>query len=161
MKKILLFILYVIFLNTTTIVAQNLDIIHKEGCPVIIPTVKTLKVLGKLSETEFSKTMIQYGYHQDNDFSTHKAIAYTNGNLDPIMLKCLNTYYYNIINNSIECVTAIDMIYTTDAITKLVSSIGTLYTVTTNDGYDVFKDKDCLIAIKSDDKFYRIVVSFK
>ena len=30
MKKILLFILYVIFLNTTTIVAQNLDIIHKE-----------------------------------------------------------------------------------------------------------------------------------
>ena len=77
------------------------------------------------------------------------------------MLKCLNTYYYNIINNSIECVTAIDMIYPTDAITKLVSSIGTLYTVTTNDGYDVFKDKDCLIAIKSDDKFYRIVVSFK
>mgnify|MGYP003235920643 FL=1 len=53
------------------------------------------------------------------------------------------------------------MIYPTDAITKLVSSIGTLYTVTTNDGYDVFKDKDCLIAIKSDDKFYRIVVSFK
>lgn len=138
--------------------AQSVDVTYKENCPVIIPTVKTLKTLCKLSSNGFSSIMSKNGYQEDKEFSTHKHIAYTNGNLDPFILKCFNTYYYNILNNSIECMIAVDMVYPANAITNLVDSIKSAYITTTSDGYDIFRDNECVIGIRADDKYYRIVV---
>lgn len=157
MKKISLVTLAVFFMNIA-LQAQSVDVKYKENCPVIVPTVKTLKTLCQLSSDEFSLIMRKNGYQEDKEFSTHKLIAYTNGNLDPIILNCFNTYYYNILNNTIECVIAIDMVYPTDAITNLINNIKNTYTTTTNDGYDIFKDDECIIAIRTDEKYYRIVV---
>lgn len=122
MKKMLLVLFSMFFMNIVG-QAQNVDVTYKENCSVIVPTAKTLKTLGKLSYNEFSSIMNKNGYQEDKEFSTHKSIAYTNGNLDPIMLNCFNTYYYNILNNSVECMIAVDMVYPTNAITNLIDSI--------------------------------------
>lgn len=157
MKKILLILFCMFFMNIVGH-AQNVDVTYKENCPVMVPTAKTLKTLCKLSSNEFSSIMNKHGYQEDKEFSTHKSIAYTNGNLDPIMLNCFNTYYYNILNNSIECMIAVDMVYPANAITNLVNSIKDTYITTTSDGYDIFRDSECVIGIRADVKYYRIVV---
>ncbi len=145
MKKMLLVLFSMFFMNIVG-QAQNVDVTYKENCSVIVPTAKTLKTLGKLSYNEFSSIMNKNGYQEDKEFSTHKSIAYTNGNLDPIMLNCFNTYYYNILNNSVECMIAVDMVYPTNAITNLIDSIKNTYITTTSDGYDIFRDSECVIA---------------
>ena len=119
----MLLVLFSMFFMNIVGQAQNVDVTYKENCSVIVPTAKTLKTLGKLSYNEFSSIMNKNGYQEDKEFSTHKSIAYTNGNLDPIMLNCFNTYYYNILNNSVECMIAVDMVYPTNAITNLIDSI--------------------------------------
>ena len=53
---------------------------------------------------------------------------------------------------------AVDMVYPTNAITNLVNSIKDTYITTTSDGYDIFRDSECVIGIRADDKYYRIVV---
>ena len=53
---------------------------------------------------------------------------------------------------------AVDMVYPANAITNLVDSIKSAYITTTSDGYDIFRDNECVIGIRADDKYYRIVV---
>lgn len=155
------FLLLLCLLCSYVVVGQQLDVLKKDECSVIVPTVKTLKTLCKLSEKDFNTIMTDNGYFKDDQFSTHNSVAYTNGNIDPFMLKCFNTFYYNILNSSIECMISLDMLYPANAITDLVSSLKPYYVTTTNDGYDVFKDENYVIAIKTDDKFYRIIAQYK
>lgn len=153
-----LFLLFMLF--SYIVAGQQLDVLKKGKCSVIAPTVKTLKTLCKLSEKDFNAIMTENGYFKDNQFSTHNSVAYTNGNIDPIILKCFNTFYYNILNSTIECMISLDMLYPANAITDLVRSLKPYYMTTTNDGYDVFKDENYVIAIKTDDKFYRIIAQY-
>ncbi len=138
--------------------AQNLDITYKESCTVILPTVDNLKQLCKLNEEEFTAIMTKNNYYKDADFSTHREIAFSNGNIDPFLLKCFSAICYNFLNSSIRFLIPVDMLYPENSIANLVKEVKPFYDFTTSDGYDIFKREDYFIAIKSDDKFYQILV---